>query len=146
MILQIGNCLRGNFKVSSEIILKGRLNGSQRNKLKGLFDMFYSPAELASEIGINKNQIYYVYVPLGCPVERGKHNHIYINGKLFAEWYIKFYPKVYLNEDETFCKTCKKAVKIYLPKNRTKDNLSYVLSTCPVCGRTLTKIIDFKRS
>lgn len=129
----------------SEIILKGRLDGLQRNRLKSLFDMMYSPKELAEEIGINKDQIYYVYVPLGCPSERDERNHILINGKAFAEWYGKVYVKIRLKPNETFCLTCKKAVEIFKPKKKIKVNLVYVLSICPNCGRNLTKITSEKR-
>lgn len=126
-----------------EMILKGRLNGVQRNKLKGLYDMPYTPAELANELGINKNQVYMVYIPLGCPVIR-ENRRIFINGKAFYDWYIKTYPKLRLLEDETFCKTCKQAVKIKNPQRKTKNGLVYVLSKCPACGRGLTKIIQYK--
>lgn len=127
------------------MILKGRLNGVQRNRLKGLLDMLYMPKELAEEVGINVNQIYMVYVPLGCPVVRDERKHIFINGKVFYSWYLETYPKIYLAENESFCKTCKGAVEIYKPKKKIKNGLTYVLSVCPVCGRGLTKIIDFKR-
>ena len=123
-----------------EAILKGRLDGKQRNRLKGLFNMMYTPKELAEEIGINKNQIYMVYVPLGCPQERDLVGHILINGIEFAKWYIHSYPKIRLSSDETFCKTCKKPVKIYKPKNRKKNGVYYIESICPNCQRKLTKI------
>jgi hypothetical protein len=129
----------------NEIILKGRLDGIQRNRLKSLFDMMYSPRELAEEIGIQIDQVYGVYMPLGCPEERDEKNHILINGKLFADWYLKVYAKIKLKQDETFCKTCKKGVKIYQPKQKKKGDLSYILSVCPVCGRNLTKIIAYQR-
>lgn len=129
----------------TKIILKGRLNGMQRNRLKGLFDMMYSPRELAEEIGVHIDQIYNVYVPLGCPEERDGRNHILINGKAFAEWYSKVYVKIKLKQNETFCKTCKKGVKIFKPQQREKGGLVYVLSVCPHCGRKLTKIITAKR-
>jgi hypothetical protein len=125
----------------AETILKGRLDGRQRNRLKGLFDMLYFARELADEIGIHIDQIYNVYVPLGCPQERDSRNHILINGKTFAEWYGKVYVKIRLWEDETFCKTCKRPVKIFKPRKRKKGKLIYVLSTCPNCGRGLTKIL-----
>lgn len=128
----------------SEIILKGRLDGKQRNKMQALFDMLYSPKELAHEIGFHIDQIYSVYVPLGCPHERNEKNYIQINGKLFAGWYGTVYAKVSLAHDETFCKSCKKAVKIFQPKETTKGGLVYWLSVCPVCGRGLTKIITSK--
>jgi hypothetical protein len=128
-----------------ETIFKGRLDGKQRNRLKSLFDMMYSPRELADEIGMEVNQVYMVYVSLGCPSERDPKNHILINGKTFAEWYGVVYAKRSLANDETFCKTCKKGVKIYQPNKTTKDGLVYLLSVCPVCGRGLTKIIENKR-
>jgi hypothetical protein len=128
----------------SEIILKGRLDGKQRNKMQALFDMLYTPKELAYEIGFHIDQIYSVYVPLGCPHERNEKNYILINGKTFAGWYGEIYAKLHLENDETFCKSCKKAVKIYQPKETTKGGLVYWLSVCPVCGRGLTKIITSK--
>jgi hypothetical protein len=128
-----------------EIILKGRLDGIQRNRLKSLLNMYYSPKELAEEIGINIHQIYYVYVPLGCPSERDERNHLLINGKAFADWYSKAYVKHHLGNNETFCKTCKKGVKIYRPKKKQKGSLVYMLSTCPNCGRKLSKILSEHR-
>ncbi len=129
----------------AEIILKGRLDGIQRNRLKSLFDMMYSPKELAEEIGINTDQVYMVYVPLGCPQERDERNHILINGKTFFEWYTKTYAKLQLKSNETFCKTCKQGVKIYKPKKGENPFVVYVLSECPNCGRKLTKILGHKR-
>lgn len=128
----------------SEIILKGRLDGKQRNKLNRLFDMFYTPKELAHEIGTHIDQVYDVYIPFGCPHERDAKSHILINGKTFAGWYGTVYAKLSLNQDETFCKSCKKGVKIFQPKETTKGGLVYLLSVCPVCGRKLTKIISSK--
>lgn len=129
----------------NETILKGRLDGKQRNRLKRLLDMDYSPGELADEIGIDKNQIYRVYIPLGCPNERKDQKHIQINGKKFIDWYLSHYQKAKIKEDETFCKTCRKAVKIFQPSDKKKSGLSYVLSTCPNCGRKLSKIIDCEK-
>jgi len=130
----------------SEIILKGRLNGIQRNRLKSLFDMLYTPRELAEEIGINIDQVYGVYVPLGCPHEREeKNNHLLINGKAFFDWYRKVYVNIHLKQDETFCKTCRSPVKIHRLKKRIKGSLVYILSVCPNCGRKLTKILSEHR-
>jgi hypothetical protein len=128
----------------SEIILKGRLDGKQRNKLNRLFDMLYTPKELAHDIGTHIDQVYDVYIPFECPHERDAKSHILINGKTFAGWYGTVYAKLSLNQDETFCKTCKKSVKINQPKETTKGGLVYWLSACPICGRKLTKIISNK--
>jgi hypothetical protein len=127
-----------------EIILKGRLNGRQKYKVKRLLDMLYSPKELANEIGISTDLIYRGYLPLGCPHDRNDKKYIFINGKRFAEWYQNTYIKINLAHDETFCKTCKTGVKISQPKQVQKKDLFYLLSVCPICGRKLTKIITSK--
>ena len=128
-----------------ETILSGRLDGKQRNRLKGLFDMLYKPGELADEIGISIDQIYRVYIPLGCPIIREERRHFLLNGKDFRDWYLVTYQKTQIKDNETFCKTCKKAVDIYLPENRKKGDLSYILSVCPICGRKLSKIINCEK-
>ncbi len=129
----------------AEVVYKGRLNGIQRNRMKSLFDMMYSTKELADELGIHIDQIYMVYVPLGCPHERDAQNHILINGKAFAEWYSKVYIKVKIGPDETFCRTCRKAVKIVKPEKHRRGTLTYILSICPHCGRKLTRILSDSR-
>lgn len=107
--------------------------------------MMYSPRELADEIGVHIDQIYAVYIPLGCPHERDKRKHITINGKAFADWYYKVYPKIKLAQDETFCLTCKKGVEIVDPEKQSSNGTTYLLSNCPKCGRKLTKIIERQR-
>ncbi len=125
-----------------EIILSGRLDGKQRNRLYKLLEMLYTPAELAQEAGFTRRQVYRVYIPAGCPHEKDQNKCIWINGKAFREWYLQTYKKVELAHDETFCLTCRKAVKIVNPKRKKKGRLVYDVSFCPECGRTLAKIID----
>jgi hypothetical protein len=126
----------------SEMIYRGRLDGKQRNRLKRLLDMDYKPSELASEIGFDAEQIYKVYVPLACPHVRDQKGYLLINGAEFRNWYIENYPKTHLGNNETFCKTCRKAVLISKPVSHTKKNTEYLLSECPNCGRKLSKIVS----
>jgi len=123
-----------------KVILSGRLNGRQRNKLKGLLDMDYKPGELAEELGIRKNLVYSVYVKLGCPLDRDQWNHIAINGKSFRGWYLENYRKARVEENESFCKSCQRAVKIEDGVELKKGSLTYIVSHCPKCGRVLSKI------
>ena len=125
----------------SEIILSGRLNGKQHNRLKRLFDMDYKPSELADRIGIDKNQIYRVYMLVGCPYEREKSGRLWINGKAFRVWYQEAYKKRELAEDEAFCLTCKKEVKMVNPVQRKKKGVLYWRCECQTCGRVLARII-----
>jgi len=122
--------------------LKGRLDGRQRNRLKRLLNMLYTPKELAEEIGITKSQVYRVYIPQGCPHERDSRRHIWINGKEFSQWYQQAYPKVRLKSDEAFCLTCKMAVKIMDPVRQAKNGLIFDECHCPHCGRKLARIVD----
>ena len=127
--------------MTQEMILKGRLSGSQRNRLVRLLDMLYKPSELAEEIGFTRRQVYRVYIPAGCPHSRDEKRYIWINGNEFREWYEETYPRVSLAEDEAFCLTCKKPVKLINPTRKQKGRLHYWVSECPYCGRNLARII-----
>jgi hypothetical protein len=125
----------------SEIQLGGRLNGRQRNRLKRLLNMPYSPSELAEELGLNQDRIYMTYIRLGCPHERDSNRRIWINGEDFRNWYREHYQKSILEADEAFCLTCRRPVKIHKPQRMTKNGLVFDLCNCPICGRRLSKII-----
>jgi hypothetical protein len=128
-------------KENAEIIIKGRLNGNQRNKLPNLLNMLYMPSELAEEIGFTKRQVYRVYIPAGLPHKRDSRGHIWINGAEFRTWYLETYKKRNLGQNEAFCLTCKKAVKMVNPEKKQEGRLFYYLCDCPNCGRKLAKII-----
>jgi len=131
----------GKSMENDKMILKGRLNGTQRNRLGSLLEMYYRPGELAEEVGFTRRQVYRVYIPAGCPHKRDEHNHIWINSQAFREWCEETYPRVSLGQDETFCLTCKRAVKIINPTRKQKGRLHYWVSNCPNCGRKLARII-----
>ncbi len=126
---------------SGEIILKGRLNLNQKNRLAKLLDMMYSPSELANEIGFCKRQIYRVYVPLGCPHKKDDRGYLWINGILFRSWVKEIYKKQKLNQNEAFCLTCKKAVAMIGKEKKQDDLLLYYQCKCQNCGRVITRII-----
>ena len=128
-----------------EVLLRGRLNGKQRNRLKRLLNMMYMPRELAEEVGFNTDQVYMVYIPGGCPHERDDKRHIWINGKAFRFWFEDVYKKRSLQAGEAFCKTCKRAVKMIEPLRKNSDGLIYDLGSCPNCGRRLARIVDRKK-
>ena len=132
-------------KNRSEIVLKGRLNGKQRNLLKGVFEMMYRPSELANELGISVHQFYRVYIPGGCPHERDDRNHIWVNGKAFSEWYQEVYKKRRLEIDQAFCLTCKKAVLMIEPVRKQEEGLTYYICKCPHCNRKIARIVEMKR-
>ncbi|MCH7587449.1 MAG: hypothetical protein IIC78_05365 [Chloroflexi bacterium] len=129
-------------KKDNVIELRGRLDGRQRNRLKRLLNMLYTPRELSEEVGFNLQQVYRVYIPLGCPHERDSRGHIWINGSEFYDWYLDTYSKVILEENEAFCLTCKRAVEMVDVKRQRKNGLVYEECMCQVCGRKIAKIVD----
>lgn len=127
--------------MEQEILLKGRLGGSQRVRMAKLLDMLYTPGELAEQVGFTRRQVYRVYVPAGCPHQRDTRGYLWINGKRFREWYEATYPRLALATDEMFCLTCKKPVKIINPTQEKRGRLVYSVSACPKCGRKSARII-----
>jgi hypothetical protein len=126
----------------NKIVISGRLRGWQRLRLLKLLDMYYSPGELAKEIGVTQRQMYRVYLPFGCPSLRDGRRYWWINGKLFREWYEATYPRVRLKPDEAFCLSCRKAVRMLKPVRRKAEGLTYMICKCPICARKLTKIVE----
>ena len=128
-------------------LLRGRLNGAQKNRLRNLFDMIYKPKELADEIGFNVRQVYRVYIPNGCPHERDEWRHIWINGLEFKNWIESTYKKIRLKKDQGYCKSCDKAVKLINTELKTTKlgDTDYLLGNCPNCGRKIPRIIENRR-
>ena len=128
-------------------LLRGRLNGAQKNRLRNLFDMIYKPKELADEIGFNVRQVYRVYIPNGCPHERDEWRHIWINGLEFKNWIESTYKKIRLKKDQGYCKSCDKAVKLINTELKTTKlcDTDYLLGNCPYCGRKIPRIVENRR-
>jgi Zn finger protein HypA/HybF involved in hydrogenase expression len=124
---------------------KGKLNGSQRNRVKRLLNMLYTPKELAEEIGISKQQIYRVYIAYGCPHCKDRRGRIWVNGEEFKAWIEETYKKHKLKPNQAYCVSCKQIVDIVEPEKVKKDNLIFYLSVCPLCSKRVARIIDCKR-
>jgi hypothetical protein len=122
-------------------LLRGRLDGDQKNRLARLLDMLYSPSELAEEIGFSTRQIYRVYIPAGLPCQKDEKNRLWINGKVFRNWIKEAYQKQELGPHDAFCLTCKQVVKMVNPERKQEGRLFYYLCDCPKCGRKLARII-----
>lgn len=128
-------------------LLRGRLDGAQKNRMRKLFDMMYRPSELAEEIGFNVRQVYRVYIPNGLPHERDDRRHIWINGFEFKQWIEDTYKKTRLKPDQGYCRTCNKAVKLVNAEIKTTKtgDTDYLLGVCPYCGRRIPRIITNRR-
>ena len=128
-----------------ELFLKGKLNGSQRNKVKRLLNMLYTPGELADEIGVSQQQVYRVYIAYGCPHRKDNRGRIWVNGEEFKGWVEQTYKKRKLEQNQAFCVSCKRVVEIVDSEKVKKGNLIFYISVCPLCGNKVARIIDCKR-
>ncbi len=124
------------------IELRGRLDGRKRNRLKRLLNMLYTPREISDEVGFSLEQVYRVYIPLGCPHERDSRRHIWINGREFRSWYQDIYSKIKLEVGEAFCLTCRRPVEMVDIERHRKNGVVYDECVCQVCGRRIAKIVD----
>lgn len=108
--------------------------------------MLYTTQELADELGINPRLIRETHIRLGCPHQRNAQNHIMINGSTFRDWYLCTYAKTRLAEDEAFCMTCGRGVRLVSPTRKAFDGLVYITDVCPGCGRVLARILEMNRA
>jgi len=129
----------------NKILLRGRLKGDQIRHLSRLLDMYYTPTEIAHEIGCTQRQFYRVYLPIGCPNTREDNGRVWINGTEFRNWYLDIYKKIRLKPDEVYCLACKRIVKFQNPESRKKGSYVYGLATCPLCGKNVSRAITNKR-
>lgn len=65
---------------------KLRLSAPQTNRLRSLLHMWYSPSELAAEIGVSVQWIRRRAIPGGCPHRLDDTGHIWIDGSAFVDW------------------------------------------------------------
>ena len=132
-------------KHTKRIVIKGRLNGQQRNRLQRLLNMFYTTNELAFELGVSARRIRRVYVPMGCPSQRNSQNHIMINGMEFRNWYLATHQKLRLRTGQAYCVSCKRVVRMHQPQRKTAIGVIYMLAKCPRCGQKVARIIGRRR-
>ena len=134
-------------KQEFDLLYKGRLKAAQKNRMRRLWDMLYSPKELAELIGINRKQFYLVYIPAGCPHVKDKRGYYWINGISFRDWYKETFKKRKLGKNQGYCRTCHKGVDLVNPKKKTtKDGYTdYLQGSCSTCGRTTIRFIKKRR-
>jgi len=107
--------------------------------------MEYRPSELAEELDFGVNQIYRVYIQLGCPHRRDGNQHIWINGAEFRGWVLGLYKKLELGPEQAWCLVCRGPVPLVDPKWRRVGKFDYHLSLCPVCGTKVARFVSGKK-
>jgi len=115
-------------------------------KLGRLLNMLYKPAEIAEEIGVNKDTIYRSYLPAGLPHTRDGQGSIWIHGPAFVAWAKetisrKKSKRAGLPEDHAWCMKCNHPVLLIDPKIKiVKHNLDLLQAPCPNCRTIVNRL------
>jgi transposase-like protein len=102
----------------------------------GLLPMMYKVSELAQELDVLPQTIR-GWVRAGLPHERDNRGHLWISGRVLAEW-VNFQRRSRRQEslktDEAFCVRCRKPVRLADPQQEIIGRLVILHSYCPLCG------------
>lgn len=116
-----------------------RMTQQQLARLPRLLWMYYSPSELAEEIGLNVDTIYKSYLPDGCPHKRDEVGRIWIIGSHFRTWALQRFkrqPKEKMPEGFAYCFHCRKPTRMVSVETTPQNQYTAMLSgLCAECGR-----------
>ncbi len=108
----------------------------------GLLPMQYKARELAEELGIHSRTLR-DWLNQGAPHHRDRRGHLWVNGEEFAKWVEKNRRKprrIKLADDEAFCLSCKRPVKLVDPEIiPIKGLLINIRGKCPDCGCVINR-------
>jgi len=107
-------------------------------KAPGLLPMFYTPAELAGELGMPARTLY-DWLKAGAPHKQDAQGNLWIDGRDFASWVAAHRKpntvRAKLSDDQAYCLRCKQAVTLVEPhQERIKGKLILIKGRCPNCG------------
>jgi hypothetical protein len=118
-------------------------------KLDRLLDMLYTPAEIASELGVVPRTILRGYIPAGAPVVINENGRKMISGKAFAAWAREYLGtnrrgerKNTMGKGMGYCLRCKKVVVMQHIRTRphgAKAGVIQISGTCPDCGARVNR-------
>ena len=107
----------------------------------GLLPMLYKPSELEQELGIPAFTVR-GWLSKGLPHQRDSRGHIWIDGRLFAEWVratSQSRPRESLRDDEAYCLRCRKPVEMLRPTVSQQGKRSMLRGTCSTCGGSISR-------
>lgn len=115
-------------------------------KLGRLLNMLYKPAEIAEEIGVNKDTVYRSYLPAGLPHTRDEQGSIWIHGPAFVAWAKETISKkrskrAGLPDDHAWCMKCNRPVPLIKPNIKAVNRyLELLQASCPNCHTTVNRL------
>jgi hypothetical protein len=116
-----------------------RLSHAVIVRAPGLLPMWYTPGELAQDLGISVRAIR-DWQRFGLPYRRDERGHLWIDGRQFAAW-VKAVcqprPGRRLNQNEAYCLHCRGPVKLINPTRQRHGNQVTLRGECPQCGNAI---------
>jgi hypothetical protein len=108
----------------------------------GLLPMLYTLRELGEELGIPDSTLR-DWLQIGAPHQRDNRDHLWVNGKSFADW-VKAQQKPgthrKLEKGEGYCMHCNQITRLISPEVRhIKGKLVQIKGKCPLCGHTINR-------
>ncbi len=110
-------------------------------KSPGLLPMLYTVRELALELEIPERTLR-DWLKAGAPHQIDQRKHIWINGKVFAQWIQsrQRVKKAKLAIDQAFCFRCNAVVTLSNPTQQPiKGKLIHIKGQCGQCGCTINR-------
>jgi len=115
----------------------------QMAHLPRLLWMYYSPSELADEIGCNVDTIYKSYIPAGCPHTRDERGRIWIIGSKFSVWALETFrrkPKPKMPDGMAYCLRCRRPTLMLDTRlNPLNVYVEFLTGRCAECGATVNR-------
>jgi hypothetical protein len=105
----------------------------------GLLPMWYTPGELAQELGISKRTLR-DWQRFGLPYRRDERGHLWIDGRQFVAWVkaaCQPRPGRRLNQNEAYCLHCSGPVPLINPTRQRHGNQVTLRGECPQCGNAI---------
>jgi hypothetical protein len=107
-------------------------------------NMQYKPSEIAEDIGLTAETVVRHCLSGGCPFERDKNGHFWINGENFRAWALAVNQKTRhrgaLGDGEGWCCKCNQVVKMVKPRLRHEGRYTKIYQgKCPACGKKVNR-------
>ncbi len=127
------------------------LTQPQRERARGLLNMYYTPAELAEELGLSdRSYIYHTLAKHGLPMTKDEAGHVWIRGTDVLPWYIDYCKKLKrkVEPDQVYCMRCKQSrpIKPDTLEIVTFGRVRMQKGRCAVCDAVTHKALPWSAS
>lgn len=128
--------------------IKHRLPHTVIVRAPGLLPMWYTPNELERELNVPARTVRY-WLDKGLPHRRDGRGHIWLDGRQVATWVEglrQTRSPHRLDEDEAYCVTCHRPVKLLNPTRVLRGKHWLFQGQCQDCGKSIFRGVRLGQS